>query len=93
MTKILYKKRNKVPKIYSQRNHAKMRAKERYNLSLNRYDLNELSELIKSDKAICLKKQSNRIHIYNLDYKGSNIIVAYDHVRRTVVTFLPKEIE
>ena len=72
-----------------QTRHAKGRAFERYGLSINDQDLQEISSSIQSGKATHIFRQSNRVSIFKLVFKEKDIQVVYDSKRKTIVTFIP----
>jgi hypothetical protein len=78
-------------KLHAQRRHAKLRAQERYGLSLNRIDLREIAGLIQQGKAVFLRRQSLRVSHWLVEVGGKSARVVYDRKRKTVVTFLPAE--
>ncbi len=78
-------------KKINQKYHAKYRAKERYDLTLNKEKYQRLVEKIRGNNVIKSEKQSNRIMIHTLIFEDKIIKVVYDKKRHTVVTFLPKE--
>lgn len=71
--------------------HAKRRAKERYDLSLNRHDLRKLIKLVQACKGIFIRKRSNRVSNWLINYQGKDLLVSYDKIRKTIITFLPLE--
>jgi hypothetical protein len=76
-------------KIHAERIHAKRRALERYNLGLNREQLNELTQMIQQGKSRFLEKQSLRVSIHELQAFDRTLYVVYDKNRKTIITFLP----
>lgn len=78
-------------KKLNQRIHAKKRALERFDLDLNRDDLNKIKYLIQNKKTLMLERSSLRVTIHRVDYKGKRMRVVYDKLRKNIVTFLPME--
>ena len=78
-------------KAKSQRIHAKRRALQRYDISLNREDLEKIIQLIQTGKGRCIEKQSNTRTIFIVEYKGKDCKVVYDKLRKNICTFLPME--
>lgn len=77
-------------KTQSERIHAKQRAKERYDLDLNRHDLQAIVDIIQDNRsAEFVRATSLRVSVFKLPYKGKLVCVAYDKMRKTIVTFLP----
>ena len=79
------------PKEICQRAHAIARAKQRFNLELSWVDLIDIKDAIKDGKARFLKKQSNRVSLWELMVKGNLMKVVYDSKRHTVVTVMYPE--
>lgn len=71
-----------------QRIHATKRAKERFDLDLNSKDYDQLVNMIQKGKAKFLRKQSNRVSLFNVNFKEQDMDIVYDKNRKTVVTFL-----
>lgn len=71
--------------------HAKRRAKERYDLELNRHSLKDLVKLVQSCTGIFIRKKSNRVSNWLINYQGKDLLVSYDKIRKTIITFLPLE--
>lgn len=78
-------------KAKAQRHHAKRRAFERYGLQLNRAAYQALVAQIHSGQSVCVERQSLRIAVHRVVYEQQVYHVVYDRVRKTIVTFLPKE--
>jgi hypothetical protein len=72
-----------------QSNHFVVRAKERYKLNLNDYDVCEIIKMIKNNETIAYKKISNKACIHCLNYNGRTIKVIYDNKSHTLRTCLP----
>jgi hypothetical protein len=81
-------KSKKLTKAQAERVHAKKRAKERYNLDLNRFDLREIIQQISLKQAKLLENKTNRLALYQIDVKGISCKVIYDRQRKQIVTFL-----
>lgn len=79
-------------KSVCQRIHAKRRAEERYALELNRDDLRNIVQRIQQNQATHVEKQSHRVSVFDLTYNNIDVRVVYDKNRKTIVTFLPKEV-
>lgn len=83
----------------AQRGHFRRRVYERYNALINDSECDYLVSRIKNnDKTVAkfLMKQSNRVTILLLCYKGLEIVAAYDKIRKSLITALPqscKEVE
>jgi hypothetical protein len=83
--------KKKPTKAQSQRAHAKRRAEERYGLTLNRKDFEEVVQTIQRGGAKFLERQSRRVSIWKLVCQGTWIKVVYDNRRQTIASVLPME--
>lgn len=82
---------NNYSKTKCQRLHAKKRASERYDLELNRKQLDQIVELIQTNQAFFIKRRSNRITLFQVYFEDQWLKVVYDSVRKNIVTFLPQK--
>jgi len=71
--------------------HAKIRARERYGISLDENKMRSIVRKIQMGHATFLKKQSNRVSIYLIEVDGQMMRVVYDKLRKVLVTCLPME--
>lgn len=79
-----------ISKSKHQRAHSKLRAYQRYDLELNRKDLDTIVKQIQSSKdAFFIKRKSNRVTLWHVLYNKKSLKVVYDSDRKNVVTFLP----
>jgi len=78
-------------KAICQRIHAKNRAKERFNISLNRDQLNGLVKDIQDGKFLLLKRESSRVSIYECILQDKVCAIVYDRKRKNIVSFLRRE--
>ena len=77
-------------KYKAQRKHAKQRFIERHGFYLTDEDLNFLRGCIKRNRgAIFVSRTSNRVSIWDVDFKGRTVRVVYDKNRGNIVTVLP----
>ena len=82
------KPRNKRDKTHDERKHFKRRLKERYGLEANRHDVHDIVYLIQTQKCNFVMKQSNRITVWDVPFKGEKVRIVYDKVRKAPVTAL-----
>lgn len=75
-------------KISNERYHAKKRAKERFDLSLNRHDLNRIILMIQSGDATFFDRQSNNRTRWIINLDGNEALAVYDKQRKQIITFL-----
>lgn len=84
----------RMTKAQSERVHAKRRCMERYGLEINRHDIRDIVGMIQSgDRTKATKKedQSQRVSVWIVKFRGIDVKVVYDRVRKTLVSFLPME--
>jgi hypothetical protein len=79
----------KTPQILNA--HAKQRAEERYGLNLNKQARHDVVQMIQTNQAEFVGKQSNSRTLWRVQYQDQSLNVVYDKVRSTVCTVLPKE--
>lgn len=80
-------------KLKCERLHCKRRALERFNLSLNHKDMAEMAKLIQTQKAEFIRKRSNRITLWRMNYRGNEMTVVYDNKRHAVVSMFQQRKE
>ena len=71
--------------------HAKNRAKERFGIDMNADVHREIVDIIQKNKAKFVQRQSNRVTIWDVDYRYYKLRVVYDKNRGQVVTFLNRD--
>lgn len=75
----------------SEREHAKRRALERYDLTFTKTIRYALLDKIKRSDGTFLFRQSRRISIWEVDHENKKYRIVYDKDRKEIVTFLPPE--
>lgn len=80
-----------VSKAEAQVVHAKRRASERYGLTLNRQSYGTIVKMIQEGRATFVRRVSNRISLFTVEYHNVPLAVVYDSLRHKVVTFLPPD--
>lgn len=85
------KKRNKNGYKKSRTEHSKYRAWQRYDMQLNRLDLKEIINKIKTDKAYLIRRRSCRVTEWTVEIKGKIVRVLYDKTHCCILTFLPMQ--
>ena len=78
----------KTPKILNA--HAKKRAEERYGLNLNKEARHEIVQMIQTNQAEFVGKQSNNRTLWRVNYQEQSLNVVYDKARSTMCTVLPQ---
>ena len=68
--------------------HARRRFLTRFDISLNSNQYNQLVNKVKKGKGIFVRKQSNRVSIWDLEFEGQLIRVVYDKRTAAIVTAL-----
>ena len=71
--------------------HAKQRAEERYGLNLNKEARHEIVQMIQTNQAEFVGKESNSRTLWRVQYQDQSLNVVYDKARSTMCTVLPKE--
>ncbi len=71
--------------------HAKQRAKERYGINLNKQARHEIVQMIQTNQAEFVGKESNSRTLWRVQYQDQSLNVVYDKARSTMCTVLPKE--
>jgi hypothetical protein len=71
--------------------HAKQRAEERYGLNLNKDARHEIVQMIQTNQAEFVGKESNSRTLWRVNYQEQSLNVVYDKARSTLCTVLPKE--
>jgi hypothetical protein len=83
------KRRVKGDKRKSQSIHARKRFIQRYAIDFTKSMEQEVIAEIRCGRAPLFDKQSLRVSIYDVYYKGSVMRVVYDKKRNVIVTVLP----
>jgi hypothetical protein len=78
--------RRKVIKGECERIHVKRRFKERFGIDLTRIKRRDIINMILSGRATFIEKESNRISLYDVNIEHQVIRVAYDRLRKELVT-------
>lgn len=78
-------------KAAQQRKHAKRRARQRFGIILTQNDEAIIKQKIQNCEAIFIYKQSNRVSHFGIKFQGKDMIVIYDKIHKTIVTFLYPE--
>lgn len=77
-------------KKLAQRVHARKRFASRHNIEFTKAVRREFVKQIQSGQARHIRKQSNRVALYSVQYEGKWIDVIYDNKTHNVVTCLPE---
>ena len=80
-------------KAACQQDHFRRRMRERFGLHLNDGDILNIVHMIQTGQSEMIDRQSNRVSVHRLTYKGETFSAAYDGQRRTLVTALMPEWE
>ena len=79
-------RKSNLNKTQSQRVHAKHRLLERFGMEINRHELAELVNQIKSNKSEHIETQSNRVSVHMVKFRGESLPVVYDKQRKNIVS-------
>ena len=74
-----------------QRKHAAGRARARLGITIGKKETQDIIRSIQSGKAKFLRKRSNRVSTFEVTVRDDPVIVVYDRIRKTIVTFLTTE--
>jgi hypothetical protein len=75
----------------NQRNHARKRAGERYELGFRKDERKYFVREIQGGRAVFLEKSSHRVSKFAVKYEGEWYPVVYDKNRKEIITFLPPD--
>ena len=78
-------------KSKKQKEHFINRLRERFFEDANYEDVKNIKRRIVEGKSEPIEKQSLRMKLHLVKYKGHEIVVAYDKLRKNCVTAMPKE--
>jgi len=78
-------------RIKSYRKHSKRRAIERYNVSLNRAERQQIITLIKTGGTSRQRRLTNSRTLHEVDFKGHKLYPIYSKTTKEIVTFLTEE--
>jgi len=85
------RKRHAGYKAKAQKIHAKRRCAQRYGFTLSDGIHDALVKQIHSGTATRVRKQSNRVTIFDVQHDGRTLRVVYDRNTQQIVTFLPRD--
>jgi len=77
-------------KSTNQKRHARRRAAERYELDLHQDAQAAIVRAIQGGEARFIRKQSQRVSVWEVEHGGRRLPVVYDKKRKTIVTVLPE---
>lgn len=80
-------------KAACQTNHFLRRVNERFGMHLNENHIREMVGLIRGGQSKFIDRQSHRVAVHDIQYKGETMRVCYDSQRDTLVTALLPEWE
>jgi len=69
--------------------HSKDRARQRYGLELNRFDLKKIIAKIHAKEGHFIRRRSCRISEWEVEIKGEVIRVLFDKVHNCIATIIP----
>lgn len=69
--------------------HAKQRAEERYGISLNHDQRAEIVQMIQTNQAEFVGKESNNRTLWRVQFQDQSLNVVYDKARSSMCTVLP----
>lgn len=78
-------------KAINQKKHARRRAAARYAVNLHDDAQERIVRSIQSGEARLIRRQSQRVGVYEVSHEGKKLPVVYDRKRKTLITVLPEE--
>jgi hypothetical protein len=78
-----------VNKRQGERRHAKKRLRQRYGINAGSKFLSQMISMIRSQKAVLIRRQSLRVSLYWVTINDVRYKVVYDRKRKMIVTALP----
>jgi hypothetical protein len=78
-------------KAKKQSRHARRRARERYALDLHQDAQQQIIRMIQDGEARFIRRQSQRVSLWEVEHDGLRLPIVYDRKRKTIVTVLPQE--
>ena len=85
--------RNKRSKRRDQQLHARKRAQERLGLNLSVNRQNEIVGMIQRSECVFVRKDSNRVSVFDVEFEQETFRVAYDRHRKSLATIMTKDFE
>lgn len=85
------RRRKRQNKSKSQKTHALNRAKQRVGWGTSQQEIDDCIRQIISGEAKFYERQSNRVTKWWVTIDGKEVIAVYDKNRKTIVTFITKE--
>ena len=85
--------RNKRSKRRDQQRHARKRAQERLGLNLSVNRQNEIVGMIQRSECVFVRKDSNRVSVFDVEFEQETFRVAYDRHRKSLATIMTKDFE
>ena len=81
-------KRRKGSKESAQKEHFKRRMAGRFDLDITNKDIDDIVNLIQTGQTTIVEKQSLRVVIHQIEYKGELVNIPYDKQRKVPITAL-----
>ena len=78
-------------RIKSYRKHSKRRAIERYNVSLNQAERQQIITSIKTGETLRQKRLTNSRTLHEVDFNDTKLYPIYSKTTKEIVTFLTEE--
>jgi hypothetical protein len=72
----------------SQRVHAARRARERFGFTLSGNDQERICQMIRAGEGKFVRKDSNRLSVYDVQFKGFVMRAVYDKHRKSLATVM-----
>lgn len=70
--------------------HFKKRMKQRYGFTINQKNIKQIVGKIRNGESELVERQSNRVSLHRMKFRGKEITVVYDNNRGVPITVLPE---
>ena len=76
-----------------QQRHARNRAMERLGLNIGANSQDEIVRMIQQGECTFVRKDSNRVSVFDVEFKQETLRVVYDKQRKSLATIMTGEFE
>jgi len=73
--------------------HTQKRARQRFGIETTAEDNAVMVRAIQEHRGLFVAKVSNRVTVFDLDYRGASMRVMYDKVKKVILTVLTKDMQ
>lgn len=83
--------RRRRSKRKDQQRHTRLRALERTGLNITVRDQEQIVQKIQRGECTMVRKQSNRVSVFDVEYEETTLRVVYDRHRKSLATIMTPE--